>query len=391
MIKRKLAIIASTLFIFLLISYLVLGNIFRSGGDALNIDPASASVVTPSGENSDDYTYIPPTLEYNSDDTENIDTDADTDTGIGTVETNPIVPAKLDLNPQSITVFVNKEYALPKDYIPEDLIIPNILFDLQGSDERKLMRYEAAKALENLFAAAKEDGITLYGVSGYRSYDRQYKIFTENIVKQGKSHTLKYSAVPGTSEHQTGLSIDVSSASQEYKLITSFASSPDGIWLADNAYKFGYIVRYPIDKEEITGYEYEPWHIRYVGNTLANYLYSNSLTLDEYYNYTPSTDFDFQTVYADLINFTPTPTPIPTPTLIPTPLPTLIPTPIPTLIPTPALTPLPELTPIPSGTPTPPPVVTEAPVSGGDVFVGEDGTLEGSVPGNPSTDVGAGL
>jgi D-alanyl-D-alanine carboxypeptidase len=167
------------------------------------------------------------------------------------------------------------------------------------------MRPEAADALEKLFDAAKRDGIILYGISGFRSYERQYKIFTNNIVNKGKKYTLRYSAVPGTSEHQTGLAIDVSAESLGFKLSSNFASSREGIWLAENAQNYGYIIRYPEDSETITGYAFEPWHIRYVGKGLAVYLYENDMTLDEYYQYTPSPGFDFETLYADMINYKP--------------------------------------------------------------------------------------
>lgn len=244
-------------------------------------------------------TYTPPTSEVGESDLDYIDSKDEN-------QETPFVPAtEIDTDLNSITVFVNKEYALPEDYVPENMVVPNVLFNLNYYDERKLMRPEAAAALEELFAAAKAEGYTLYGVSAYRSYDRQRKIFLNNIVKKGKNHTLKYSAVPGTSEHQTGLAIDVSTKALGFKLIDAFADTPEGIWLSKNAHRFGYIIRYPLDKLEITGYAYEPWHIRYVGKDLANYLYNNDLTLDEYYHYTPSEGFDFEAKYASLINYRP--------------------------------------------------------------------------------------
>lgn len=222
----------------------------------------------------------------------------------------PFVPAtEIDLDPASITVFVNPEYNLPKSYVPKNLVTVNVYFNLKNYDERTLMRADAAAALERLFAAAKEAGYELCGVSGYRSYYRQYQIFTNNILTKGKEHTLLYSAVPGASEHQTGLAMDVSCKSLRYDLSTSFSETPEGIWLAQNAHRFGYIIRYPKGKAHITGYAYEPWHIRYVGKGLAKYLYENDLTLEEYYNYTPGKNFDFEKKYADLINITPTPLP----------------------------------------------------------------------------------
>lgn len=318
--RAKVPIIVSVCFLIML---LLAGYLFfrkdSPDKDKLlhtNKDIAAASTKTPGGiknptnNGSGNYTYIPPTYEYDDSDEDN---EEDNMSNIEPTRT-PWTPAtEMDLDPASITVYVNKEYCLPKDYVPENLVVPNITFDITGNNERKFMRKEAADAIEKLFAAALEDGITLYGISGYRSYERQKEIFLNNIVHKGKKHTLKYSAVPGTSEHQTGLAMDVSSKSVRYKLITSFATCKEGLWLADNAHKFGFIVRYPKDSYETTGYAYEPWHIRYVGEDLANYLYTNNMTLDEYYKYEPSEGFDFEELYADLINYKPpvTPTPIP--------------------------------------------------------------------------------
>ncbi|MDD4112795.1 MAG: D-alanyl-D-alanine carboxypeptidase family protein [Herbinix sp.] len=275
---------------------------------------ATASTVSPGAitmplDSSSNYTYIPPTYEYDN----NKDNKEDHMPNNEPTKV-PWTPAtEMDLDPSSITVYVNKEYCLPKDYVPENLVVTNISFDISGNDERKLMRVEAAVAIEKLFTAALEDDITLYGISGYRSYSRQKEIFLNNIVHRGKNHTLKYSAAPGTSEHQTGLSMDVSSKSVRYKLITNFAKCDEGIWLADNAHKFGFIIRYPKNQYASTGYAYEPWHIRFVGEDLANYLYVNNITLDDYYKYEQSEGFDYESEYADLINYKPpiTPTPIP--------------------------------------------------------------------------------
>ena len=155
--------------------------------------------------------------------------------------------------------------------------------------DKAKMTPEAGEALSRLFDAAyTEAGLTLYGVSAYRSYARQYTIYATNLVTQGIAHTNRYSAAPGRSEHQTGLAIDISCASEGYGLEDSFADTPEGIWVSENAHRFGFILRYPKDKEHITGYNYEPWHIRYVGTELAGYLYETGLTLDEYYG-VPST------------------------------------------------------------------------------------------------------
>lgn len=302
--KKKQVIIITSVAVLTMISGVVFLKVTQADGkDFKSTNIIQAFEEIPNyGEDgtsdNNDYTYIPPVpIEGNKEDEIN---------SYDSTKEEPFVPAtEMDLDPSSITVFVNKEYALPKTYKPEKLVTPDVLFNLITYDERTLMRPEAADALEILFDAAKYDGIILYGISGFRSYERQYKIFTNNIVNKGKTYTLRYSAVPGTSEHQTGLAIDVSAKSLNFKLSSNFASSKEGIWLAKNAHKYGYIIRYPEDSEKITGYAYEPWHIRYVGKGLAAYLYENDMTLDEYYQYTPSPGFDFETLYAAMINYKP--------------------------------------------------------------------------------------
>lgn len=183
----------------------------------------------------------------------------------------------------SYTQLINRDYTLPEDYRPEDLTEPNVRFSFSGSYDKRKLREKAATALEKLFAAAEEDGCILYGVSGFRSYERQAEIYNQNLSTKGSAHTDLYSAKPGTSEHQSGLSIDVSSQSAGLQLSESFGTTKEGQWIVKNAWKYGYILRYAEDKADITGYAYEPWHIRYVGKKLAKYLYDNNLCLEEYY------------------------------------------------------------------------------------------------------------
>ena len=194
---------------------------------------------------------------------------------------------EIDRTPDSYTVLVNKEYGLPEEYVPDDLVVPNISYSFSYYDEKKLLRQVPAAALEELVAAAKEDNVILNGVSGYRSYARQKAIYRNNIKTKGLAHTEQYSAKPGFSEHQSGLSIDISARSNNNALTARFGTTKEGIWLAKNCYKYGFIIRYPKGKEAITGYSYEPWHIRYVGVGLATYLTENNLTLEEYYGYQP--------------------------------------------------------------------------------------------------------
>lgn len=196
----------------------------------------------------------------------------------------PMEAVPLDTIPGSITVLVNRKYLLSSSYTPTDLIETKIRFNFNYSSDKRKLRKEAAKSLEKMFKAAEKKKIILYGVSGYRSYARQKQIYDLNVARRGKSATDTVSARPGSSEHQTGLTIDISAQSVGCQLSQAFGDTKEGKWVAKNAHKYGYIVRYPDGKSKITGYHYEPWHIRYVGIPVATYLYKNKLTLEEYYH-----------------------------------------------------------------------------------------------------------
>lgn len=187
------------------------------------------------------------------------------------------------LNPNSIAVVVNKERYLSDDYIPSDLAEVNVPFSFEGQNERRYLRQEAAEALERLFAQAEHDQMNLVAVSGYRSYATQHSLFHHYVSIHGEEETLTFSAYPGTSEHQTGLTMDVSTPSIGNALKQSFADTKEGQWVKENAAEFGFIIRYPEHKEHITGYTFEPWHLRYVGTPLAQILVEQDLTLEEYF------------------------------------------------------------------------------------------------------------
>ena len=129
-------------------------------------------------------------------------------------------------------------------------------------------------------SGAAADGIGLFVCSGFRSYTYQASLYNNYVNRDGRAAADTYSARPGHSEHQTGLAIDVNSTDG------SMATSPEGIWLAAHCAEYGFIIRYPQGKEEITGYMYEPWHVRYVGKELAAELTENGLTLEEYFGLT---------------------------------------------------------------------------------------------------------
>ncbi len=189
----------------------------------------------------------------------------------------------------SVAVLVNKEFALPEDHKPSDLVYPDVRFTFKEKIEKRMMREEAASALEELFAGAEQDGIYLAGVSAYRSHTTQTSLFNRYVKKDGLEKAKTYSAVPGHSEHETGLSIDVSGSDGKCAAEDCFGDTAEAKWLADHASEYGFIIRYPEGKDEITGFKYEPWHLRYVGKAIAADIAERDITLEEYYDAVPVT------------------------------------------------------------------------------------------------------
>lgn len=163
-------------------------------------------------------------------------------------------------------LIANKTYALPQNY---------------GSG----LTDEMNDALDRMFSAAAAEGYDLHVVSGFRSYSRQNTLYNNYCNRDGKVAADTYSARPGHSEHQTGLAADINSVE------TSWGKTPEGKWLAANCYKYGFIIRYPAGEEDKTGYQYEPWHVRYLGVDTATQVYNSGLCLEEYLGIT--------SIYAD--------------------------------------------------------------------------------------------
>ena len=181
---------------------------------------------------------------------------------------------------ESITLIVNKQRPLGKDYEPADLVKP----DVPLAKSSVTLRQEAADAMKIMFDAAKEDGISLMIGSGYRSYDYQKNLYNNYVARDGEEEASRYSAKPGQSEHQTGLAADLSGTNGSCYLKGCFKDTDEGVWLKENAWKYGFILRYTEGKEEITGYIFEPWHYRYFGTEEAQKIYESGLTVEEYYN-----------------------------------------------------------------------------------------------------------
>lgn len=187
-------------------------------------------------------------------------------------------------NPSNLLALVNKEYALD-EYKPTDLVRPNVPFVFGDQElEKAYLRKEAAVQLEEMFADAKSQGVLLTAISGYRSYEYQKMLLEREIAQFGEEKAVMAVAPPGQSEHQSGLAMDISSQSNNFQVNIEFADTKEGKWLAENAYKYGFILRYPEDKVSITNYQYEPWHFRYVGKDAAKVIHENDWSLEEYFN-----------------------------------------------------------------------------------------------------------
>lgn len=172
-----------------------------------------------------------------------------------------VKPKEIELTYIDGILIANKSYPLPSNYNPG-------------------VNPEAKAALDNMFAAAAAEGCSMRICSGFRSYSTQKSLYQKYVKRDGQAVADTYSARPGYSEHQTGFAFDINRASM------SFEGTKEAVWLEQNAYKYGFIMRYPKGKESITGYQYEPWHYRYVGVQRAQKLFSSGLTIEEYYGIT---------------------------------------------------------------------------------------------------------
>lgn len=184
--------------------------------------------------------------------------------------TDPIIVKDYD-----ITMLINKHRMLSKDYIPKDLVKVDSKY---ASDDTQEGAKDAVDAFIKMAKAAKKDGLGLVINSSYRSYEEQEELCNTYLGLYGKSYVDRYVAKAGFSEHQTGLAFDVGSTTSNV-----FTNSQEYIWMQENAYKYGFIQRFPKGYEEMTGFRYESWHYRYVGKKIATYIHDNKMTYDEYY------------------------------------------------------------------------------------------------------------
>ncbi|MGI6206542.1 MAG: M15 family metallopeptidase [Anaerovoracaceae bacterium] len=144
------------------------------------------------------------------------------------------------------------------------------------------MRKTAAEQFNLMSEAAAAEGIDVVVTTAYRSYEFQTQLFNSYVAQKGEAEANKTSARPGESEHQTGLAADLSTSEIDYANSSAFGDTQAGKWIAENCWKYGFIIRFPEGMDSITGYSYEPWHVRYVGKTAAKEIYDQNITLEEY-------------------------------------------------------------------------------------------------------------
>ncbi|MBQ8081286.1 MAG: M15 family metallopeptidase [Clostridia bacterium] len=195
---------------------------------------------------------------------------------------HPDVPLSSDPYMDATLWLVNKENALPYDYVPE---LRTVDVRLKPGLSAQQLRPEAASAVERLFADAEAAGYQLAAVSGYRSYITQKGIHARKVAQKGKATAELSSAPPGKSEHQLGLAIDISCASINYRLNAIFGDTDEGKWLYEHCWEYGFIIRYKPEWQKITGYKSEPWHIRYIGKEHARLVTQLNVPYETYMEY----------------------------------------------------------------------------------------------------------
>ena len=193
---------------------------------------------------------------------------------------NYITDANLD---KKSLILVNKFHKLDNEYVPNDLETIDSKYFINGNQNVRKLKKEAKEAFERLSSDSIKNATPVYGQSAYRSYEMQSNLYNNAIAASGKNKADMDTARPGHSEHQTGLAIDVSS--NKIGNMLTFGDTDSYRWMMDNAYKYGFILRYTKEKENIHGYINEPWHYRYVGVQVAKDIHDNHshLTYDEYY------------------------------------------------------------------------------------------------------------
>ncbi len=174
---------------------------------------------------------------------------------------------------------VDKSHSLPADYVPP---LAELGPEVPATNPGLRVRDVAYEPLRRMLADSRDQGLAIFVVSPYRSYDEQAAIFAPYAPRAGETEATRFPPRPGQSEHQLGTAIDFSSPAAGYDLVQAFDQTPEGQWLRSSAWQYGFVMSYPEGKENVTGYVYEPWHFRYVGKPVADELNRKGITLTEY-------------------------------------------------------------------------------------------------------------
>lgn len=195
------------------------------------------------------------------------------------IEEEPVNEVTYDItSDESLTRLAGKNSTIDSAYVPKDLVFVNA-----ASNGNVELRSEAAIQLEKMFEAAGNDGIPLYLISGYRSYERQTQLYEYYCEKYGKEEADRMDAIPGVSEHMLGLSVDLGTADHVYELEDGFATTQAYAWLVAHSFEYGYVLRYPQGKEDITGTAFSPWSFRYFGVETAEKIHDSGLCVEEFF------------------------------------------------------------------------------------------------------------
>ena len=178
----------------------------------------------------------------------------------------------------SLCRLINADHPVDASYVPSGLAEADVT-----SDHVQMLRTEAIAPLQQMMADAKAQGVSLKLISGYRSYTLQVSLQNTYIARYGRKEADRFDDHPGASEHQLGLAVDLGNASSACELQECFSSYPASQWLEENAWKYGFILRYPESGEAVTGIRYSPWHYRYIGTEEAAKIHDSGLTMEEYY------------------------------------------------------------------------------------------------------------
>ena len=252
-------------------------DVVTASGDDDNITDADAE--DPDGSNASDVTDEPADSGEKPAADEPDDEDAPSRGDDRSIRGIPDAVDTRSSDDGDLLVVVNKYHAVSKNYKPKDLVT---IDDRYGTWKNMELKSEAYEAYKKLYKDAAAQGFELKLCSAMRTYETQKTLYTNAVKNKGRETANIRSAYPGRSEHHTGLAIDVTSASMGWGLTQDFADYPDGQWINEHCQEYGFIIRYPKGKTDITGYAYEPWHLRYVGVDAATYIMENGLTLEEY-------------------------------------------------------------------------------------------------------------